>query len=312
MKSTALFWGTSEFAVPILQALHSSINILAVITQPGAPRNGKMTNSPVAEAATSMGISCLIPNTLKDDPTLQKIFSQPIDVCLLAAYGKIIPASLLRAPKHGWINVHPSLLPCYRGPSPLQQAILDGQTSSGVTFIIMDEGVDTGPILGQYQCTVDNRETTPSLTDKLSHVASRHLPELLEKYLNGGIQPKPQPSTDISLTKKITKEMGHIDWSRSATHIDRQIRAFSPWPGAYAYLGDVRLAIKEAAPLEQRNIDSRTAPGTVCQLSTKTIAIVCGDDSLLELQTVQRSGKAAMSTKQFLLGFPSLIGKRLT
>lgn len=302
-KYRTIFFGTPDFAVPILKELTTFLylDLLLVITQPDKPigRNLKLTPPPVKVFAENKGIPIFQPEKIKTAEFAKKLKQLAPDVIILVAYGKIIPVNLLEIPKFGWLNIHASLLPKFRGASPIQAAILEGKQKTGITLMKIDEGLDTGPIIAQKSLKIDQNDNFEALHDKLAKLGADLVKEALLDYLKGKIIPQPQAEETATLTKIIKKEDGKIDWSNKANYIEKQIRAYTPWPGAYCFWNNKRLKIIEASvstvttPLskgEIKGIDNKILVGTVKEN--------------LELKKIQLEGKIPLSISEFLKGYP--------
>jgi len=300
------FLGTPEFSVPALEALLvAGYDIVAVYCQPPRPagRGQKPRPSPVQSYAESQGLTVRTPKSLKS-PEEQKNFTDlASDVAIVVAYGLILPAAILAAPKHGCVNIHASLLPRWRGAAPIQRAILAGDRETGVAIMQMDEGLDTGAVLAQEAVPIGDDTTAEDLHDTLAALGARMVVEVLPKLAAGTITARPQPEQGVTYAEKLRKEEAHLDWSRSAEELHRMIRAFTPWPGAWTHLEGTRVKVLEAEVVEGAG-----APGEVLD-SEATVA--CGKDAL-RLRVLQRAGKAPMDVEFFLRGTAMPPGTRLT
>ena len=313
MSKRVIFMGTPGFAAPSLEALFNSVyKVVAVYTQPDkeAGRGRHINLSPVKELALSRGVAVVQPETLKDSNVSKHIASLKPDLIVVAAYGRIIPSEILSVPKFGCLNVHPSLLPCYRGSSPIATAILQGDEVTGVTIMLMDKEMDTGPILAQKSILISGEDTTGSLTARLAQVGARLLVDTLAPWLEGKIMPQPQDETRASYTKTIAKEDGAMDWRLTALELWRRVRAFEPWPGCYTWWQGKRLKISEATPLT----------GGKPEEAGKVIALPRGAKALIGIETrdgilgiirVQLEGKRAISAEEFVRGQRDFVGSRL-
>src|SRR3972149_8137949 len=244
--------GTPEFAVPSLQ--HLVLNqhqVVAVYTQPDMPagRGRSLVSSPVKRAATDLGLPVVQPGNFKKAETIGQLMALKPDVIVVAAFGQILPQAVLDIPKYKCINIHPSLLPRYRGASPVAAAILAGDDFAGVSLMLMDAGLDTGPVLSQAQVAISSKDTTGSLTNKLSLVAVQLLLEVLHHWVRGELTPRPQGEASTVYTAMLTKAEGEIDWRLPALEIWRRVRAFQPWPGCYTEWRGKQLKIIEALAL---------------------------------------------------------------
>lgn len=301
-KFNIAFFGTPEIATSLLLKLEkfSGFHIAFVITQQDKKgNNGQITKSAVKKEAEILGIPVYQPSS-DLEPLCKQLFQEhSIDMCLLFAYGSIIPASLLYIPRLGWLNVHPSLLPRFRGASPIQEALLEGDTTTGISLIVMDEGIDTGPILEQRLIPISNNETTLSLSKKVTELVGQFIPEVAFHYACGKRNPKAQPEKGQTMTRRLSKNDGKIDWQLPSVNIERMIRAYTPWPGTFAFLENKRIKILEASLLD---LKINKQPGSIV-FEKDSCAIVCGKHTALRLHTLQRAGKNMQSAEEFFRGF---------
>lgn len=323
------FAGTPDFAVPALQALlSSSHSVVGVLTQPDRPkgRGRQLASSPVKLTALAHGIPVSQPATLKDEGNRADLVAWRPDVLVVVAYGLILPAAVLKLPRLGCLNIHASLLPRWRGAAPIQRAILAGDIQSGVTIMLMDAGLDTGPMLLRKEVVINPRETGGSLHDQLAAVGAGALLEALEGYANGTLQPVPQSAEGATYATKIEKAEALIDWRRDAPAIERQVRAFNPWPIAETRLDGEQLRVFEATAGESAAevltgaengksqldlVTKRSEPGTIVAISADAMVVQCGRGTLT-LRQVQRPGRRAVSGGDFARGSGiQLIGKHL-
>ena len=317
-----VFIGTPQFAVPSLRRLAAEgYEIATVITQPDRPagRGRRPRPSPVKLTALELGLPLFQPPTLRDPDALAAVAAIAPEIIVAVAYGQILRQEFLDIPPRGVLNVHPSLLPRYRGPSPIPAAILAGDDETGVSIILMDAGMDSGPILAQRPLRIEPSDTTDSLSQKLAGMAAELLAETLPRWLKDEIAPQPQDAALATRCPLLRKEDGDIDWTRPALHIWRQVRAYNPWPGAQTHVDDQPLQIWQAWPLQG---DSGPSPGTVValrpeqstQLPTgvdpEAFAVQTGD-GLLAVLSLQRAGRKALSAGEFLRGMPGIVGRRL-
>jgi len=252
-NARVVFFGTPELATPMLKELCEQATVVACVTQPDKPRGRslELTPSPVKLLALRNGIPVLQPKTLKREKPSGEDFYQAFtalrpDVAVVVAYGKIIPQDYLVFPQYGFVNVHPSLLPELRGPSPIQYALLEGKQTTGISIMKLDAGMDTGPILAQEEFALDKAETAETLHDRVQLVGTSVLIRALTGYLAGDIHPKPQDDSRATYSHRIEKTDGEIDWSQAPEYIERKIRAYTSWPGAYTFCGDKRIKILRA------------------------------------------------------------------
>jgi len=318
-KIKIVFLGSSEFSQPILEGLikNQASQVILVITEPDKPagRGQKITASPIKLLAQKYKIPVFQPVKLDKNFTLQ-LKNQAPDLIVVASYGQILPADILSLPKYGCLNIHPSLLPKYRGPTPLQATILAGEKKAGISIIKMDEKIDHGPILSQKSLKISNSETTSSLSEKLSKLGAQLLLHMLPLYLKGKIKPKPQNEEQASYTPLIKKEDGKINWWQKAEDIERKIRAYQPWPGTFTFWLDPKgkkrlIKIKEAKILHpQIGCARNPQPGFVFQTQDGNLAVNCGQGSL-KIKKIQLEGKKTMEAKEFLNGYPQITGSQL-
>ena len=300
-----IFMGSADFSLPILKALSEGEEVLAVVTQPDRPRGRgqRVVPTPVKEWAEGRGIPVLEPQGLKD-PFLEEVRGVGPEAIVVAAYGRILPPELLRLPPLGCINVHPSLLPKYRGAAPVNWAIIRGEIETGVTTFLMDEGMDSGPILLQRRVRIGEGETASELLGRLAELGAELLLETLKRWRRGEIEPRPQREEEATFAPKLRKEDGLINWKREAREINNLIRGAQPWPGAYTFLRGKLLKVHRA-----RVGSGRGEPGEVISLE-EGIEVACGEGSLL-LQEVQLEGRRRVLWEDFLRGYPLSIGERL-
>jgi methionyl-tRNA formyltransferase len=306
--------GTPEFAVPSLRALSEGAYRLAVVTQPDRPagRGGKLTPPPVKVLAEELGLPVIQPESLRD-PSFRAQFAEiHPDVTVLVAYGEYVAPTLLDLPRRGSLNLHPSLLPRWRGSTPIQSAILAGDDTTGVSIIRMDKGLDTGPIIAQRCVPIDPEETHPELSARLALLGAELLAETLHKWMREEVEAVPQGDEGATLTRTLTKEDGLIDWSLSAEDISRRVRALQPWPGTYTYWGDRLLKILRARSFPAGNENAEQL-GTVNVINTgegKQLAVQTGN-GLLQLVEVQLAGKPPTEARALLSGYAGLVGSVL-
>ena len=292
------FFGTPDFAVPALQALVAAGHEIAcVYTQPprAAGRGEKERRSAVHEDAEKLGIVVRTPQSLKDEDAQTNFAALELDAAVVVAYGLILPKPILDAPRLGCVNIHASLLPRWRGAAPIQRAILAGDQETGVTIMAMDEDLDTGPELLREAVPIEASTNAESLHDQLSALGARLIVEALEGLATGRIAPIPQTEEGATYAAKLAREEGRLDWDQPAATLERQVRAFSPWPGAWFSNGDDRLKVlaAELAP-------GSGAPGSVLD---DQLTIACGEGAL-RLLVVQREGRAAVAAAALLRGYP--------
>ena len=287
-----VYFGTPDFAVEPLKALvDNGYDVCAVVTREDKPkgRGYELQPSAVKQEALKHNIQVLHPIKMKDESFINQLKAYNADLFVVVAYGRILPKVILDLPSMGCINVHASLLPSYRGAAPIQWAVIDGLTETGVTTMLMDEGLDTGDILKQYKLTLSEDETGGSLFDKLAVLGGESLIDTLKELEAGNITPTKQGDTDTEYARMLTKEDGNIDWSKSAAEIERLVRGLNPWPSAYTKLNDKTLKIWKA-----RVSDTEDDANPLCFKTGKGYLIA---------EEVQLEGKKRMDAKTFLLGY---------
>jgi methionyl-tRNA formyltransferase len=305
-----IFMGTPDFAVGTLKSLIASEHeVTAVVTQPDKPKGrGKaMQFPPVKEVAVEAGIPVLQPRRVREPETVEAIRNIEADVIVVVAFGQIIPKEILTMKKYGCINVHASLLPKYRGAAPIQWAVIDGEKESGVTTMQMDEGLDTGDMLLKAVVPLEKEETGGSLFDKLSSTGAGLLLETLAGLEKGTILPEKQGESPTAYAKMLKKEMGLIDWTKSAEELERLVRGLNPWPSAYSHLNGKTLKIWQAE-VEER--DSENEPGTVVCVSKDGFGVQTGK-GILKIRELQLEGKKRMDAGAFLRGYRMEEGMKL-
>jgi methionyl-tRNA formyltransferase len=316
-----VFLGTPAFAVPSLRRLAAEgFEIAAVYTQPDRPsgRGRHPAPPPVKTAALELGLNVRQPESLRDPAVLAEMAALSPEAGVGVAYGQILRQEVLDIPSRGVLNIHPSLLPRHRGASPIPAAILAGDSETGVTIILMDAGMDSGPVLAQRRIPIQDSDTTGTLMAGLAEVAAGLLAETLPRWLRGDIQPQPQDDSQVTKAPLLKKEHGVIDWSLPAAEIWRRVRAYNPWPGAYTTVEGALLHVWEAWPLA----DGDRPPGTVTELTpeqraglpggtgTEAFGVTTGD-GILAVLVAQREGRRALPAGEFLRGMRGFVGHRL-
>ena len=316
-----IYMGTPHFAVPALEGLIANrapevllpegYEIVTVITRLDKPvgRGKEIAFSPVKQAALAHAIPVWQPGSLKRPETIEALAAYHADLYVVAAFGQILPQAVLDLPRYGTLNIHASLLPRYRGVSPITEAILQGDAETGVTIMLIDAGVDTGPTLLQRRIPITEHDTTGSLTEKLANVGAEALLEAIPLWISGELTPQPQDEQQASYTHMLRKEDGEIDWHRPADVLARQVRAYTPWPSAYTTWRDKLLKIVAAYPLISET--QKDAPvGTVMlrkENGETSLQVVTGE-GMLVIDRLQLEGKKAMSAAEFLRGYPHIVG----
>ncbi len=332
-----IFMGTPDLAAECLKALasvsrpfspKSSWEIIAVLSQPDKPKGRKLRlqPTPAKNIALQFGIPCFQPEKLRTPETLELLQKLAPDLIIVAAYGKILPQPLLDLPRYGCLNIHTSLLPLYRGAAPIQWAIIDGKSTTGVTLMKMNAGLDTGDILAVSSTPIEDKDNAQTLHDRLAQIGGELLIKTLPDYLSGNIIPTPQSEAKATYARKITKEDGRIHWTMSARQLDFLIRGLTPWPGTYCLLteGDKKILLKilKAEPLSltenqndnylknSSNTPSAPPPGTILRAENDELWIACGE-GILRILELQREGKKPLPTRQFISGTSLTIGTQL-
>ncbi len=294
--------GTPEFAVPSLDALlHSPDDVVGVVTQPDRPkgRGQELALSPVKLVAQRAQIPILQPLKMKDPAFLEALQAWRPDLIAVAAFGRILPKMILDLPPQGCVNVHASLLPKYRGAGPIQWAVINGERETGITTMLMDEGMDTGAILLQEPVPIAADDTAGSLSVKLAAVGGRLLLETLRRLKEGRLTPCPQDSSQASMAPLLKKEDGLLDWSLPAAAIVNRVRGLSPWPGAYTYLGADRWIVWKAQALDRSA--PAVLPGTIVEAAKEGLSVATGSGAL-RVTEVQPANSRRMSVAQYLAG----------
>jgi methionyl-tRNA formyltransferase len=310
----AVFMGTPDFVLPVLDGLLSGgVQVVGVYTRPDQPagRGRRPAPPPVKIYALSRGLPVFQPRSLRREEAVRELALLQPEVIVVAAYGRILPPEALAIPSRGVLNIHPSLLPKYRGSSPVITAILEGESVTGVTLMLMDEGTDTGNILAQRRTAISSYETAGKLTHRLFHLGAELLLEALPEWVVGAMTSVPQAEAMATTTRLIVKEDGDMDWSLSATVLERRLRAFQPWPGCYTNWEGKRLRILEGAPVVG---GPPAIPfGRVVALprgNTYAVAVATGE-GLLGLRQVQLEGRKVQAAEEFLRGHPMFTEARL-
>jgi methionyl-tRNA formyltransferase len=299
--------GSPAFAVPSLKVLAENYSIVAVVSQPDRPSGrGRETTAPdIKIFATDAGTPVFQPERVRDPDAISWIADLEPEMIVVAAYGQILPQSLLDLPEHGSLNVHASLLPRWRGAAPIQAAIHNGDKETGVTIMQMDAGLDTGPILSQRTIMLEAEDTGGALTERLSHIGASLLIETIPPYLAGDIAPQPQDDTLATHAPMLSKRDGKLDLQATAEQLARQIRAFEPWPGSFLMWGDRRLAVKRAHTASHNGV----ATGKVTII--ENAPAVATREGMLVLDIIQPAGKREMSGEAFIRGAPDFVGAQL-
>ena len=303
-RMKVVFFGTPDFAVPSLEKLvESRHEVVLVVSRPDRPvgRHQVLTAPPVVDVARAHQIECIQPNSLKSEEINASLKECGADAVVVVAYGKLVPARLLEIPKHGFVNLHPSLLPRHRGPSPIQWALVCGDRATGVTTMQLDEGMDTGPILLQHRVSVEPGETAEMLAPRLAVIGADLIVRTLDELEEGSVKPRPQPSDGANVTPLLRRNFAKIDWSMPARQLANRLRGFTPWPGLYTKFRGGRLKIHgldEVKPPPR----GKEKPGTVIAAEPDGIVVRCGKGSAVRITEVQREGRRQMPVDAFLIG----------
>jgi methionyl-tRNA formyltransferase len=320
-----LFMGSGAFAVPVLEALaaHPSARLAGVVTAPPRPvgRRGELTTTPVAARAASLGVPVLTPARLRDPSAVEAVEALGPGLIVLADYGRIVPQAILDLPPHRALNLHPSLLPRHRGASPIPAAILAGDAETGVTLMRMDAGLDTGPVVAQRRLPLRGDEVAPELEEHLARLAADLLVASLADWLAGRLAEVPQPEEGATLTRPLRREDGRLDPTRRAAELERQVRAYQPWPGSFIEMEGQRLVVwKARVTADAPSGTHRAAASTLTDVGDRGAGAVAptlvplGEgaalvtrDGLLELLEVQPQGRARMAASAWRRGRPTLL-----
>jgi methionyl-tRNA formyltransferase len=299
-----VFCGTPEFAVPSLRRLaeRPEFSVEAVITQPDRPRGRgqHVSSSPVKEAALEIGLHVYQPETIKSESAQEFLKRVAPDAVVIIAYGQIVPARLLSIPRLGWLNLHASLLPRYRGAAPIHWAIANGETITGLTTMQIDAGMDTGPTLLRREVEIGPDETAPELAARMSAIGADIVAESLLQFDRGEISPVPQEKEEVSYAPILKKEDGRIDWSRPAQQIYNRMRGFTPWPGSYSTFRGQTCHLW-GRPEIRGTGEAHITPGEILP-SAKEIYIACGEGTSLQLEAIQVEGRKKISAREFANG----------
>jgi methionyl-tRNA formyltransferase len=299
-----VFFGTPDFAIPTLERLlTSSHDVIRVVSKPDKPvgRRQVLAAPPVVETARRHEIPVSQPKSLKGPKAERELRQMAPDVAVVVAYGRLVPAGLLSIPPFGFVNLHPSLLPRHRGPSPIQWALVCGDRSTGVTTMMLDEGMDTGPILLQRRVAIEPEETAELLAPRLAMMGAELVVETLDGLEAGSIAPRDQPEDGANVTPMLRRSFAKVDWTMPARQLVNRLRGFTPWPGLYTKFRGGRLKIfglEEVVPADSGNHD----PGTVLASAPSGITVRCGKGTAVLITEMQREGRRRMPADAFLIG----------
>lgn len=297
-----LFFGTPALAVPTLAALvEAGRPPVAVVSQPSRPvgRGLKLADPPVAAWARERGLEVIQPVKVRDPAFLEQAAELDPDVAVVVAFGQIFPTALLRLPKHGCVNLHASLLPRWRGAAPIQAAIAAGDPRTGVTTMLMEEGLDTGPMLLREETKIGPGETAGELSSRLADMGGRLMVRTLAALERGEVVPQPQDNTLATWAPRLTRESGRVDWTRPAREIADRLRAFTPWPGLSAELRGEPVKLVRVDVLQE---PAEAAPGTILGLREGRLAVTCGEGTVLGISELQRPGRKPLRAPDFANG----------
>lgn len=304
-----VFFGTSPLAQIALRALHESAHdVTAVFSQPDKPagRGRKLTAPPAAAYAKQQGIPLHQPDSLRSDEVLTQLQELAPELIVVAAYGKMIPNNILDLPPHRCINIHPSLLPKYRGAAPINWPILNGDTETGVSIMYLVEEMDAGDVLMQERVAIEADETALELHDRLADIGAALLLQTIAQLESGTAQATAQDPSAVTFAPKFTKEQGQIDWAQPAQTIINQIRGLQPWPTAFTHINDTALKIYRAEIPENHTVPKGVEPGEIIE-TTRSIDVAC-DDGRLSIVDLQLAGKKRMSSQDLLRGYDVKVG----
>lgn len=306
-----IFMGTPDFSVGTLEALvEVGHEVVLAVTQPDKPkgRGKEMQFTPVKECALRHGIPVFQPKKVRDPECVEELKKYQADVCVVIAFGQILPKEILEMTPYGCINVHASLLPSYRGAAPIQWAVIRGEKISGVTTMQMDEGLDTGDMLEKTEIILDEKETGGSLHDKLAEAGAKLCVHTLDKLVQGDLTPQKQGESPTEYARMLDKKLGDINWEQSAVEIERLIRGLNPWPSAYTDWNGKTMKIWEADAVPGENTEK--APGTITDVTKDDFAVQTGDGQL-RVRALQIPGKKRMEADAFLRGYRVKVGEHL-
>ena len=306
--------GTPTSVVPVLHRLHgmADVDLVAAVTPPDRPRGrGRQAEPPpVKQAAEPLRIPVLQPSSLRNESVQAELADLAPDVIVVAAYGRLLPTPVLNLPAHDCLNLHPSLLPRHRGPSPVATAILEGDEATGVSLMLLDEGMDTGPVIAQKEYAFTGRETAGDLTDSLFAIGAELLADNLEVWTRGELQTKPQDDAIATISRKLERADGQADWTLPAETLARQCRAFAPWPGLYTHWDGKTLKLLETQVVADGS-PGEAEPGRVVAHGSTASPCVATCQGMLSLNRVQLEGRRAVTGNEFLRGYPEILNSVL-
>lgn len=300
-----IFMGTPDFSVGTLEALvEAGHEVVLAVTQPDKPkgRGKEMQFTPVKECALKYNIPVFQPRRVREAECIEELRKYNADIMVVVAFGQILPKEILEMTPYGCVNVHASLLPKYRGAAPIQWSIIDGEEVTGVTTMQMNEGLDTGDMLLKVEIPIEEKETGGSLHDKLAEAGAKLCVKTLEALQNKTVTPVPQGETTTAYAKMLEKQLGNIDWTKSAVEIERLIRGLTPWPSAYTNWNGKVMKIWDAKVVESENDTNEAQPGAIEKVEKDTFDVQTGD-GLLKVRELQIPGKKRMDAGAFLRGY---------
>ncbi len=313
VNARIVLMGTPDFGVPVLKSLaQSPFDVVAVYTRPDRPagRGRHPAPSPVKQEALKLGIPVIEPETLRNEDAVHRLQELAPDLVVVAAFSYLLPRTILDVPSHGCLNVHPSLLPRHRGASPVASALLSGDEETGVSIMLMDEGLDTGPVVQQERVSIADDDTTGLLTSRLAELGARLLTATIGPWIAGEIKLQTQREEEATYSPRISAQDGWLDWTQPAHILWRQVRAYHPWPGSHTLWKARRLKVHSAAPVDARSV---TAPGTVVVIrhcDAPVVGVQTGE-GVLGLRRVQLEGKRETDVDEFVRGHRDFVGSSL-
>ncbi|GAB6096858.1 methionyl-tRNA formyltransferase [Desulfatiferula olefinivorans] len=311
MAPSVVFMGTPDFSVPPLKALHrQGYDIRLVVTQPDRPqgRGRKMIETPVKQTALALGLPVLQPLRINEAEVVDTLRSLAPDFFVVTAFGQFLSNELLRVPEMGSVNIHASLLPAYRGASPIHRAIINGESETGITTMLMDQGMDSGDILMQAALAIRPDDTAESLHDRLSALGAELIIDTLNAMAAGSLTPRPQDPSRVTFAPMLSKEDGHLPWTRTARELDCFVRGMTPWPGAFTFFDDKRLKIFAVEAIDST---SKAEPGTVLESGNGRLVVQTGRGAL-SIQEIQGASGKRLPIADFLRGFSIPADRRFT
>jgi methionyl-tRNA formyltransferase len=305
----AVFFGTPAFAVPCLEALFDVAEVVLVVSQPDrrAGRGMKLVAPPVKELARARGVEVIQPLRVRSGVLAERVRAAEADVALVVAYGRILPAAVLDAPRVGCLNIHASLLPRWRGAAPVQWAIVEGDSETGVSLMQMDEGMDTGPVLASASISIGPDETAEELSPRLSTLGADLVRRDLPRALDGALVPQPQDHSRATMAPLLGKEDGRLDWSEAARRVHDRVRGLTPWPGAFTTLREARVKVLSTRCLGGAKVD--VSPGTILGVDADGVDVACGEGAVHVLE-LQAEGKRRLPARDFAAGHRLRAGMR--